>query len=204
MSPRSLFRNTIALAALAGALCPSAAQADTLFSNFPYVSGGGTPIQDELAAQFTPSQTATLDSIVLPLEHDSGDNNAVTVTLYTTDSTGMQLGTALATATIAPDTVASSTTAYTVAFNGPVLSAGTSYFVDVKTTGDTFDYWAFNDLTNNDPNYIVPGLNGTPLFVAFQVNGTPLSVPEPAFYQMGALVALGGFSLLRRRRSSAP
>ena len=100
------------------ALSARPAHAEVLFSSMPFVDPGGFFIigpnatsfstYQELAAQFTPGKTATLDSIEMPFYHFKNSNDAVTISLYT--SVNNLPGVVLATQTIPANTITSTGT----------------------------------------------------------------------------------------------
>lgn len=214
--PQRTHRFLFALGLTVGGFLPATAHADELFSSLPYsklavaISGptGGKGGYSELAAQFTVSQTAFLDSIDIPLAHFAGAYNDLTITLFS--SVNNTPGIVLASKTLTGGPTNDVANLYNFNFGGsPLLTAGTSYFVDAKTTGNTFDGWFLSNLksgplslSRSDPNGTFRDF-GIPL--AFRVNGSLASVsvtavPEPAFYAMSSLLALGGGGLLLRHR----
>ena len=116
---------------------------------------------------------------------------------------------ALASQDIPADTLTSSSVLYTLNFGGSplLLKAGTPYWVDVATTGDTVVVWANTSTSTTGAgasrsNFEASFAADDPGISAFQVNGTTVSTtPEPSAL---ALFVASGFSsmgfLLRRRR----
>jgi hypothetical protein len=81
------------------------------------------------------------------------------------------------------------------------------------TSGDPNTIWQYGDtaFSTSDASFFNVGVNellvadcntgGGPSGAAFFANVSYDAVPEPAFYQLGSLLALGGLSALRMRRS---
>jgi hypothetical protein len=218
-------RKATALFALVlfGMVGAASAQADILFSSLPFLAGGpgsaasvagpsfsngATGGYSELAEQFTPSVTANLDSIQVPFVHSSGVNNAVTITLFS--NVNNLPGVVLASQDIPASTLTSSRVLYTLNFGGsPLLTAGTPYWVDAATTGDTSDGWADTSTSTTGIGAKKNGFGGSFTShgldsLAFQVNGTATATtPEPgalAFFVASGLSGVG-FLLRGRRRA---
>lgn len=194
----------------------SSAQADTLFSSLPSGNSGvgvtgptSSPgFYTEVAGKFSPFETATLTSILVPFYHNSGNNDALTFTLY--DNVSNLPGASLATFTLPAGSLAgfsSPNPLYSLNFGSILLTAGTSYWLGAATTTTTYDVWLQNGtgLTvptgiRNFPNSAF-SLNGN-VNVAFQVNGTPTAAatPEPGTLTLllGASLAMLGWRSVRR------
>ncbi len=157
------------------------------------ISGGASP--EAIAAPFQPSQTATLDSVDLALEIDSGTDSFI-VNLAQ-DNSGTP-GTVLESFVLSG--IPNSATVETVNSTlHSLLSVGNTYWIEVLAGGaDTAGGWdrnnqGFNGLSGSFNNGVTWQADQTSeVSTAFDVNGTAAGVPEPA---TGWLIA-GGFAIL--------
>jgi hypothetical protein len=110
-------------------------------------------------------------------------------------------------------------TDYFTAFQAdPVLAQGTTSGYGVVTVQDEFGTWTY-DLKSGQNFFGIAAINGQrfkSVYMEFFTDSTKTqrlgieevkqirvditSVPEPAFYQMGALLSLGGIGMLRLRK----
>ena len=197
------------------ALSARCASADVLFSSLPY-GGNGLQVSgpahfsgfQELAAQFTSSETATLDTVDIALVHSTGDNSPVTISLYT--SVNNVPGVLLTSQTLAANTFGTTSILTTLNFGGsPALQAGTPYFLDAFTTGNTVDNWLNSEAGSPFSITLRRVSTGGFFFIAssplaFQVNGTRVGpVPEPGNIALLAGMGAVGAGFLRRRKQDS-
>ncbi len=202
--------NKILFLAASSLLASAFANADVAFNNFDsgdtFNTGTGWTISGLSSAvgtqfvqgeQFKSATTGNLSSITIAMGYVTG-TNAGSVTLYS--DAGGTLGSALGTYGLS--SMGAFGSSYTPSFigvgSGPVLTAGSMYWLVATSASDAWLAWNWST-TDSGGHYLE--INGSPSYTtdthgAFRVETTP--VPEPA-----SMVALGAglVALARRRRN---
>ena len=204
--------NRWVFAAIGVVICAGAAGGTTLYTDFGpgqtyntvsgwAIAGSGTAFPDSVAASFTPSVTATLDSIDLPVfvfagtatftveitSDSSGKPGAVLESYSLTSITG---ATTIRTLTsILHPSLSSLSTYWIAVFPGDTTTAGAWNWNSVGATGYDFS-------TNGGSTWAGPIAGTSP---AFDVIGTP-TVPEPTTWVLLA-APLAAMLWFRRRRA---
>ena len=198
---------------LAIVTCGSRAPADVIFSNFgagdSYQTNVGRTVGspgDFAAAMYfdaPASSNYAFDGFDLAAWYVAG-TDAITAQLMT--SSGGLPGTTLESFSLTPSPYPSSILSATSVLH-PTLTAGGRYWLAVAPSDSTtWAAWNFADSDTRDSAESYDGGATWSLLPAvgngaFRIYGSPaLPVPEPAFYQLGALLALGGLGLLRHRK----
>jgi hypothetical protein len=191
---------------------------DTYANTSSGVWGSGTGAYTAFAMAFTPSASATLQSIRIAVSVYPGDAGDMLDAILTADASGAPGATPLETFTITPPAYNGTNSGQIVTADSvahPSLDAGTTYWLVLQPhePSSVTSYWA-----NSSPG--VPGTNayrhdpngswtnGTSSFGdldAFEILGTPTAAPEPASLTLLTAGALGlvGYGWRRRRRAMA-
>lgn len=215
----TLLRSALCIGATLAGLQVSQAQV-LVFGNAPFSTDGsafdgGTFEATSAGYGYTPGSTFTLDHIDLQLSTLSG-SPTVTMQLYT--GTGSPSGAAESVAFTINQAVGALDT-YTFTPTSTVnLSAGTTYWIAISTTGGDVNWH-----TSDGVGGTAPSGDGTPAGGWVNYEGTVLTggtggeartdnpnfavyaapVPEPHEYALIAGLGLCGFAVVRRRMGAA-
>jgi hypothetical protein len=206
--------NRWVFAAIGAVICAGAAGATTLYTDFGpgqtyntssgwFIGGSGAVTQASIAAPFTPSVTATLDSLDLAVDVFAGTTSfTVEITADSSGAPGAVLESFSLTGITGTPTVRSLTsilhpslsslsTYWVAVFAGGTTTAGGWFWNSVGTTGFDFS-------SNGGSTWSVDSATTDPR-PAFDVIGTP-TVPEPTTWVLlGA--PLAAMLWFRRRRA---
>jgi hypothetical protein len=200
--------------ALGVVICAGAAGATTLFTDFGpgqtynttsgwFIGGSGTTTPDSIAAPFTPSVTATLDSLDLAVDVFAGTTSfTVEITADSSGTPGAVLESFSLTGITGTPTVRSLTSIL-----HPSLSSLSTYWIAVFPGGTTTaGGWNWNsvgttgfDFSSNGGSTWSVDSSTTDARPAFDVIGTP-TVPEPTTWVLLA-APLAAMLWFRRRRA---
>jgi len=202
-----IFRRLVIIVAVIGSIAPDASAVPIAFDNFgsgdTYDNAGrwfGTigPNSTKIATSFAPTlsgQIAGLTAAIVTNFSGAG-SFTLSIRLGSSGPTGSLLWQSLISDTL----LSPFGSVLDLSISGPMVTAGTTYWVVAETDAPTFYSWQANNTVDNGP--IASNLNDAGWLVS---NGSRRSalrvtlVPEP---ETAGLVALGmaWLSILRRRR----